>query len=184
MEDVNEIFSIIASNIDDELNLLKNEEIYLKLLKEDLNENDAETSMQLKELNSSINKSNNFRLSENYLSVSSDNNKEVNVSLIENVSVNPNSLDNDFRKICLHTDIENKITNLSLKNENVKFTSKFKNNSNCNYLNVKSKTNVEKGEKTPNKTPSKIRNNFSFATKYTNSNVLKTSVHSKEFKKN
>lgn len=181
---MNEIFSMIASNLDDELNLLKNEEIYLQLLKEDLNGNDTESSMQLKELNSTVVCNNNNPLSENYLSVSSDNNKEVNVSLIEDASVHKNYLESDFRKVCLHTDIGNKITNFSLKNENVKFNSKYKNNSNTNNLSVKSKTNVEKGEKTPNKTPNKIKSNFSFASKYMNTNCLKSSIQSKDTKKN
>ena len=167
---------MIANNLDDELNLLKNEEIYLKLLKDDLNENDTESSMLLKELNLSVNNINAIPLSENYLSVLSKNNKEVNVSLLEDISENRNSSDFDFKKICLHTDIGNKITNLSLKTENTKLNSRLKNNSNSNNLSVKSKTNVEKGEKTPNKTPNKIKSNFSFASKYNNSNILKSSL--------
>ena len=175
---------MIANNIDDELILLKNEEIYLKLLKEDLNKNETESFNQIKEFNLSVYNTNNNPFTENYLSISSDNNKEVNISLLNEVSLNRNSLDNDFKNICLETDIVNKKTNLSLKSENNKFNSKLKNNSMNNNLNVKSKLNVERGENTPNKTPNKIKSNFSFASKFTNSNLVKSSIQSKDTKKN
>ena len=39
-EEIKELFSIVVNNFEDELELLKKEEIYLKLLKKDLNLNE------------------------------------------------------------------------------------------------------------------------------------------------
>jgi len=141
--------------------------------------------------------SNNNPLSENYLSVSSDNynHKDLEkVSIFEDMLLNRKSFESDFKKICLHTDIDNKISNFKIKTENSKMNSRFKINYNADNLNIKSKTNVEKREKTPtkatavnktpNKNPNQIKSNFSFANKLINSNVLKSSIQNKETKKN
>jgi len=181
LDDVNDIFLLIASNIDDELNLLKNEEIHLKLLKEDLND-DQESSINMKNANSFISNLKNFELSEiNF--TGSTKIKGINSVDLDDNSSNRQNTKNDY-KIILNSDFEEKNTYINLKTHSNKTNNKFK-PINLNIKEIK-KINNEKGAKTPNKTPIKtlIKNNIPCANKSPNTNLLKYSYQNKDQKKN
>jgi len=187
---------MISNNIEDELMLLKNEEIYLNLLKEDLKENqifEDDLLDKFKEeisFKNKINKvsSENPQLScmrcitdkslfDKYLSRS---NEDIEINNYENKNLFFNNIKIEDKDI--KTPFDNDIGDVKTNNRKNSIISKKKYN-NFNVKNI-TENNLILGDKTSNKIPNKINsNNFSFANKYSNNGLLKSGIQIKDVKK-
>lgn len=190
VSEISDIFHLMANNIDEELNLLKNEEIYLKILKEDLHGNENNESINKIPMETSLDcslrsKDLDNSLNHQFLTDKNFNNsyfkKEISAEDLEDsdkINKDPCKTENP---IVLFNDIDEKITNLSDK--------KYKKG--CNFQ-LNSKTNKNKviiqrlgntQNYTPNKTNANTTNNaFSFTNNFSKSTVL-NGVQNKNSKK-
>ena len=156
------------------MELLKEEENYLKLLKKNLNLEENYESNNLNEFNLSIN---NIRFGNNDIN-NPEENKEIFISDMEDSFLPRNSIELGITKII--NEEGNNIENLKyIKNYNI--NSAIKMNS---YSKMKQINNNENKFQENSNSPSKIKNSFSFGNKIYNSFTKKNKGEVKNFTKN